>query len=323
VKTTVRLVAAAAALLCASPVLAQTAYPTHPVRMIVPFAAGGPTDVIARVVAQKLSESLRQQFYVENLPGAGGNTGTATAAKSPPDGYTVLVVSTGFIVNPSLYAKGVPYDPVKNFAPVTLVAASPNVLTVNPNVAANNVQELIALAKASPGKFSFAQPATGSTPHLNGELFKLAFGLDLTMVPFTGAAPAITSTIGGHTPIAFTALPPAMTNIKDGKLRALAVLSVKRSLALPDVPNAAEAGIPGHEGDTLTGIVVPTGTPNEIVDRLNGEIKKLVALPDVKEKLETLGFDPVADTPAEFGERIRSETVKWSKVINDAKIKID
>src|SRR5262245_7690455 len=207
--------AAAAAALATGPCLAQTStYPARAVRMIVPFAAGGPTDVIARVVAQRLSESLGQQFYVENLPGAGGNTGTATAAKSAADGYTLLVVSTGFIVNPNLYAKGVPYDPVKDFAPVTLVAASPNVLTVNPGVPARNVQELIALVKANPGKYSFAQPATGSTPHLNGELFKLAFGLDLTMVPFTGAAPAITSTIGGHTPIAFTALPPAMTNIK-------------------------------------------------------------------------------------------------------------
>jgi tripartite-type tricarboxylate transporter receptor subunit TctC len=318
-----RLVAAAAVLL-AEPCLGQTgAYPTHAVRMVVPFAAGGPTDVIARVVAQKLSESLGQQFYVENLPGAGGNTGTANVAKAPADGYTILVVSTGFIVNPSLYAKGVPYDPVKDFAPVTLVAASPNVLTVNPAVPANSVKDLIALVKASPGKFSFAQPATGSTPHLNGELFKLEFGLDLIMVPFTGAAPAITSTIGGHTPIAFTALPPAMTNIKDGKLRALAVLSTQRVPALPDVPTAAEAGITGHEGDTLTGIVVPAKTPPEVVQRLNAEIKKLVALPDVKEKLETLGFVAVANTPAEFGERIKVETAKWSKVINDAKIKIE
>src|SRR5262245_37052392 len=315
---------AAATLLWAGSCLAQTgAYPTRAVRMMVPFAAGGPTDVIARVVAQKLSESLGQQFYVENLPGAGGNTGTHTAAKSPGDGYTLLVVSTGFIVNPSLYAKGVPYDPVKDFTPVTLVAASPNVLTVNPNVPAKSVKELIDLVKANPGKYSFAQPATGSTPHLNGELFKLAFGLDLTMVPFTGAAPAITSTIGGHTPIAVTALPPAMTNIKDGKLRALAVLSTKRVGALPDVPNAAEAGIPGHEGDTLTGLVAPAGTPKDIVDRLNAEIKKMVATPDVKEKLETLGFVPLADTPAEFGERIKTETIKWSKVINDAKIKIE
>jgi tripartite-type tricarboxylate transporter receptor subunit TctC len=206
---------------------------------------------------------------------------------------------------------------------VTLVAASPNVLTVNPSVPAKSVKELIALVKAHPGTYSFAQPATGSTPHLNGELFKLAFGLDLTMVPFTGAAPAVTSTIGGHTPIAFTALPPAMTNIKDGKLRALAVLSTKRVPALPDVPNAAEAGIAGQEGDTLTGLVAPAGTPKEIVDRLNAEIKKMVAAPDVKEKLETLGFVPVADAPAEFGERIKTETVKWSKVINDAKIKIE
>jgi len=315
---------AAATLLWAGSCLAQTgAYPTRAVRMIVPFAAGGPTDVIARVVAQKLSESLGQQFYVENLPGAGGNTGTATVAKAPADGYTILVVSTGFIVNPSLYAKGVPYDPVKDFAPVTLVAASPNVLTVNPTVPAKTVQDLIALVRASPGKFSFAQPATGSTPHLNGELFKLEFGLDLTMVPFTGAAPAITSTIGGHTPIAFTALPPAMTNIKDGKLRALAVLSTQRVPALPDVPTAAEAGIPGHEGDTLTGIVVPARTPAEVVERLNAEIRKLVGLPDVKEKLEALGFVAVANKPAEFGERIKTESAKWSKVINDAHIKIE
>ncbi len=329
-RTIVRIPVGAAALLLASVCYAQTAptgsvstYPTHPVRMIVPFTAGGPTDVIARVVAAKLSESLGQQFLVENLPGAGGNTGTTRAASSLANGYTVLVVSTGFIVNPSLYAKGVPYDPIKDFAPVTLVAASPNVLTVNPEVPAKTVQELIALVKANPGKYSFAQPATGSTPHLNGELFKLAFGLDLTTVPFNGAAPAITSTIGGHTPIAFTALPPAMSNIKDGKLRALAVLSLKRVQALPDVPTAAEAGIPGHEGDTLTGIVVPAGTPREIIERLNAEIKKLIALPDVKERLEALGFNPVANRPEEFGERIRTETGRWAKVIRDANIRIE
>jgi tripartite-type tricarboxylate transporter receptor subunit TctC len=324
-KAFVRLIAGVAALAFASACLAQPAGPAYPnksVRMVVPFAAGGPTDVIARVVAQKLSESLGQQFYVENMPGAGGNTGTAHVAKAAPDGYTMLVVSTGFIVNPYLYAKGVPYDVAKDFVPLTLVAASPNVLTVNPGVAAKDVKELIALIKANPGKYSFAQPATGSTPHLNGELFKLAFGLDLTMVPFTGAAPAVTSTIGGHTPIAFTALPPAMTNIKDGKLRALAVLSAGRVPALPDTPTAAEAGIPGHEGDTLTGIVLPAGTPKEIADKLNGEIKKLIALTDVAEKLRALGFAPVANTPAEFGARIQSEGVKWSKVIRDAKIQI-
>src|SRR3989442_3653087 len=200
-----------------SPTTSMRAYPTQPVRLIVPYAAGGPTDVIARVVAKKLSENLGQQFYVENLPGAGGNTGIGKAAKMPADGRTLVVVSTGFIVNPSLYAKGVPYDPVKDFAPVTLVAASPNVLTVNPEVPARTVQELIALVKANPGKYSFAQPATGSTPHLNGALLKLEFGLDLAMVPFNGAAPAITSTIGGPPPVALPPAPPARPTHKERK----------------------------------------------------------------------------------------------------------
>jgi len=314
--------AIAALLLIADVCLAQT-YPARPVRMIVPFAAGGPTDVIGRIVAQKLGESLGQQFYVENLPGAGGNTGTARAAKSAPDGHTVLVVSTGFIINPSLYAKGVPYDPVKDFAPVMLVAASPNVLTVHPGLPAKSVQELIALVKANPGKYGFAQPATGSTPHLNGELLKLAFGLDLATVPFNGAAPAITSTMGGHTLIAFTALPPALSSIKNGKLRALALLSAKRAQSLPEVPTAAEAGIPGHEGDTLTGMVVPAGTPKPVIERLNAETRKLLAAPDVKEKLEALGFNPVGSTPQEFAARIDTETAKWARVIRDAKISIE
>ncbi|HTS39739.1 MAG TPA: tripartite tricarboxylate transporter substrate binding protein [Xanthobacteraceae bacterium] len=290
--------------------------------MLVPFAAAGPTDVIARLVAQKLSESLGQQFYVENVPGAGGNTGTAMAAKSPADGYTILVVSTGFVINPSLYAK-VPYDAVKDFAPVTLVAASPNVLTVNPSVPAKTVKELIEVIKANPGKYSFAQPATGSTPHLAGELFKLTYKLDMVMVPFPGAGPAITSTIGGHTPIAFTALPPAISNIQDGKLRGLAVLAAKRVAALPNVPTMAEAGISNQESDTLTGIVVPAGTPNEIVALLQREIAKAVATPDVKEKLLQQGFDPIANTPAEFGARIKSEMAKWAKVVHEAKLKIE
>jgi len=308
------------ALVCAGSAAAQT-YPNKPIRMIVTFAAGGPTDVIARIIAQKASETFGHQVVVENIPGAGGNIGLANALRAPADGYTLVAVSTGFIVNPSLYSK-VPYA-IKDFAPISLVAASPNVITVHPSVPAKTVQELIALAKANPGKYSYGQPGAGSTPHLAGELFKLKFGLDITMVPFGSAAPAITSTIGGHTPIAFTALPPAMTNIKDGKLRALAVLSTQRVTALPDVPTAAEAGIPGHEGDTLTGIVVPARTPAEVVERLNAEIKKLVGLPDVKEKLEALGFVAVANTPAEFGERIRTESAKWSKVINDAHIKIE
>jgi tripartite-type tricarboxylate transporter receptor subunit TctC len=321
---TMRIIAGVAVLLLAGLGLAQAqgTYPNRNVRVIVPFGAGGPTDVIARVVAQKLAESLGQQFYVENLPGAGGNTGTATAAKAPGDGYTLLVVSTGFMVNPSLYAK-VPYDPVKDFAPLTLVAESPNVLFVHPSVPARSVKELIDLVKANPGKYSYAQPSTGSTPHLSGELFKLTYDLDLVMVPFTSAALAVSSTLAGHTPVAFTALPPAIANIKEGKLRGLAVLSEKRVTALPDVPTFAEAGVRDQEAYTLTGIVVPAGTPKEIVDRLNREIVKIGALPDVKARLDTLGFNPVLNTPDEFGARIKVEMAKWGKVVRDAKLRIE
>jgi tripartite-type tricarboxylate transporter receptor subunit TctC len=314
-----------AALLCAvigsGQSSAQT-YPARPVRLIVPFGAGGPTDVIARLVAQKLSERWGQQVYTENLPGAGGNTGVATVARAPADGYTILVVSTGFMVNPSMYAK-VPYDPIKDFAPITLVAASPNVVSVHPSFPAKTLKELVELVKAHPGKYSFAQPSTGSTPHLAGELFKQQYRLDLVTVPFNSAALAINSTIGGHTPIAFTALPPAMANIKDGKLRGLAVLSVRRAPALPDVPTNAEAGIPDLESDTLTGIVAPAGTPKDVIDRWRDDIAKAVATAEVKERLETLGFAPVANTPDEFGARIRSEIAKWSKVVHDANIRAD
>jgi tripartite-type tricarboxylate transporter receptor subunit TctC len=295
-------------------------YPAKPVRLIVPFAAGGPTDVIARIVAQKLSESFGQQVVTENIPGAGGNTGVAMVARAPADGYTILVVSTGFMVNPSMYAK-IPYDPVKDFSPVTLVAASPNVVSVHPNFPAKTLKELVDLVKGSPGKYSFAQPSTGSTPHLAGELFKQKYGLDLVTVPFNSAALAINSTIGGHTPIAFTALPPAMSNVKDGKLRGLAVLARERSPALPEVPTNAEAGIADLESDTLTGIVAPAGTPKEVIERWRGDIVKMVAAPEVRQRLQALGFVPVANTPDEFGARIKSEIAKWGKVVRDANIK--
>lgn len=301
--------------------LAET-YPAHPVRLIVPFAAAGPTDVIARIVAQKLSDAWGQQVYIENLPGAGGNTGIANAAKSKPDGYTILVVSTGFIVNPSMYAK-VPYDPLKDFSPITLVAASPNVISAHPSFPAKTLKELIELVKAHPGTYSFAQPATGSTPHLAGELLKQKYGLDLVTVPFNGAGLAVNSTIGGHTPIAFTALPPAMSNIKEGKLHGIAVLSTRRSPSLPDVPTNVEAGVPDLESDTLTGIVAPAGTPNEIIERWHRNIVQMVAIPDVKERLESLGFVPVANTPQEFDQRLKTEMEKWGKVVRDANIRAD
>jgi tripartite-type tricarboxylate transporter receptor subunit TctC len=310
-----------AALAAPLPASADT-YPARPVRLIVPFAAAGPTDVIARIVAQKLSDAWGQQVYTENIPGAGGNTGIAMAAKAPPDGYTILVVSTGFIVNPSMYAK-LPYDPIRDFSPITLVAASPNVISANPAVPARTLKELIDLVKANPGKYSFAQPATGSTPHLAGEQLKQKYGLDLVTVPFNGAALAINSTIGGHTPIAFTALPPAMSNIKDGKLNGIAVLATRRSPSLPDVPTNSEAGVPDLESDTLTGIVAPAGTPKDVIERWHGAIVAMVAMPDVRQRLETLGFAPVANAPEEFGQRLKTEMAKWGKVVQEANIRAD
>lgn len=294
-------------------------YPNRSVRLVVGFTAGGPSDVIARIVAQKVSEAWGQQVYVENLPGAGSNTASAQVAKAAPDGYTVMVVSTGFIVNASLYAK-IPYDPVKDFVPVTLVAVSPNVLVVNPSVPAKSVKELIDVIRANPGKYSFAGPGIGSTPHLSGELFKLKFNLDMVHVPFGGAAQAIQSTLAGHTPIAFTALPPALPQIQSGALRGLAILAEKRVAALPNMETMAEAGVPDQEADTLTGIVMPAGTPREIVDKWQREVAKMVKSPDVAEKLAGLGFIPVANTPDEFAKRIDVELKKWAKVIHDAKI---
>jgi tripartite-type tricarboxylate transporter receptor subunit TctC len=317
-----RMLAALVALvLTAAPSLAQN-YPNKSVRVVVGFAAGGPTDVVARIVAQKLSDTLGQQFYVENIGGAGGNTASGQVARAPADGYTVMVISTGFVVNPSLYAR-VPYDPIKDFAPVTLVAASPNVVVVNPSVPAKTIPELVQLIRDNPGKYSFAGPGVGSTPHLSGELFRLHFNLDLVHVPFTGAGPAIQATLGGHTPIAFTAMPPAIAAVKDGKLRALGVAAEKRVAALPDLPTFAEQGVKDQEADTLTGIVVPAGTPKEIVDLLQREVAKIVAQPDVKEKLAALGFVPIANTPDEFGARIRLEIEKWGKVVRDAKLRIE
>ena len=304
-----------------APTRVATHYPEHSVRMVVGFTAGGPTDVIARIIAERLSRSTGQQFYVDNRPGAGGNIASAEVAKAAPDGYTIIVVSTGFMVNMSLYAH-VPYDAVKDFAPITMVAYSPNVVLVNPSVPANNVRELIELIKANPNKYSFAGPGIGSTPHLSGELFKQKFGLDMVHVPFPGAAQAISSAIAGHTPIAFTALPPALANIQEGKLRALALLAVKRSREIPNVPTMQETGYPDQEADTLTGVLAPAGTPNEIVDLLHREIVKAVADPGVRDRLFKLGFEPVANKPEEFGARIKSEIAKWGKVIHDANLRI-
>ena len=317
-----RVLLAAMVLLSGIPASSAQHYPNRPVRVVVGFPAGGPTDAIARIVAQKLSDKLGQQFFVENIGGAGGNTAAGQVGRATPDGYTIMAISTGFVVNPSLYAR-VPYDPIKDFAPVTLVAVSPNVVVVNPSVPAKTLPELIKLIKENPGKYSFAGPGVGSTPHLGGELFRLAYNLDLVHVPFTGAGPAVQATVGGHTPIAFTALPSSLSAIQAGQLRVLGVAATERAAGLPDVPTFAEQGIKDQEADTLTGIVAPAGTPKEIVDLLYREIAAAVAEPDVKERLTVLGFKAVANKPDEFGARIKLEIEKWGKVVRDAKLRIE
>ena len=270
-------------------------------------------------MAQKLSESLKQQFYIENHAGAGGNIGMAQVARSAPDGYTILVASSSFVVNPSLYAKN-PYDAFKDFAPMTLAAAAPNILVVHPSVEAKTVKELIALVQANPGKYSIANPGLGTTPQLAAELFKLTYKLDAASVPFGGGEPAVQSVVGAQTPIGLMAVPPTAPQVTGGNLRGLAVTSTKRSAALPNVPTMVEAGVQGQESETMQGVLVPAGTPADIVDLLNREIVKALQLPDVKAKCAELGFDIVADKPAEFAVYIKKDVDKWGKVIHDAKI---
>jgi tripartite-type tricarboxylate transporter receptor subunit TctC len=322
INTAARVAALCAGLLTAGACWAADTYPDHKVRMIVPFAAGGPTDVVGRMVAERLSEVLGQQVYVEDMPGAGGNLGVETAKRAAPDGYTILAVSTGFIINPSMYTK-IGYDPIKDFAPISLVAASPNVVSVNPSLPVKNLKELIALLKANPGKYSYGHPSTGSTPHLAAEAMKQIYGLDLVTVPFNGAPPAINSTLGDHTQIAFTALPPALGTLQNGSLRGIAILAKERVAALPGLPTNIEQGAPGLESDTLTGIVAPAGTPAAIIDKWHAAIVTMAADPEIRKKLDTLGFIPVADTPAEFTDRIRSEAARWDKVIKAAGIQMD
>ena len=292
-------------------------------RIVVPYPAGGPTDVMARLVGQKLSEALGHQFYVENLAGASGTIGTAAVANAPADGRTILFGTPDFLLQPIVKAKA-PYDAVKNFAPVILVASAAEVIAVNPSVPAKNLQELVALLKANPGKYQYATPGVGSPPHLEGEwIYKITYGLDVVHVPFQGAAPAVTSTIAGHTSIIHMTTPALTPHVKDGNLRAIAVTSSKRSSALPDVPTLAESGLPGIEAEFIMLVVAPAATPKHVIELLNGQIVKILKLPDVKERLATLGFDPVGSTPDELAAKIHSETDKWSKVVRQTNIKID
>ncbi len=296
---------------------AVAGYPSRPVKVVIPFAPGGVVDIMGRLLSQKLSEGLGKNFYVENVGGAGGNIGVAKAAGSPADGYTLLMTSSSFVVNPVLHKK-IPYDPYKDFAPVTIAAAAPNIVVVNPNDSAKTLSELIAEIRNNPGKYSFASSGTGTTPHLSGELFRLSFKLDMVHVPFTGAGPSLEATVGGHTPIAFSALPSAVPLVKGGSLRPLAVTSAERVKALPDVPTMAEAGTPGQEAETLLFVLFPAGTPKEIVQLVHDTISKIVQMPDIEKRFNTLGFRPISMTPEQVSSRIKSEIALWAKVIHDA-----
>jgi tripartite-type tricarboxylate transporter receptor subunit TctC len=312
----------AAALPAAARVAKAQSYPARPVRVIVPFAPGGPTDVFARLMAQKLSEQAGAQFYVENIGGAGGNVGAGRAAHAAPDGYTMLVNGANFVVNPALYHQ-VPYDPIKDFDPVTLAVTAAVVLTVHPSLPARTVKELVDLVKANPGRYNYASPGTGTPPHLVGELFRLSLGLDLVHVPFNGGGLAIGSAVAGHTPISFGSMAPAVPLVKDGKLHALAVSTKTRSHALPDTPTMAEAGYPEIAGESWFAVVVPAGTPKDIVALLQREIVKVMALPDMKERLATLGYEVVGSTPEECAGQFKTEMARWGKVIQAAGIKAE
>jgi tripartite-type tricarboxylate transporter receptor subunit TctC len=297
------------------------AYPSRSVRVIVPVGAGGANDTSTRLIAQKLSESLKQQFYVENIVGAGGNIGMGQAMKAAPDGYTMLSVAPSFVINPTLNPK-TPFDPLRDFAPVTLMCATPTVIVAHESLGVGTVKELIALAKANPGKFSYSSAGTGTPAHLAGELFKAAYGVDLIHVPFTGGGPAMNSTVGGHTPVSFPALSTAAPSILGSKVRGLAVMSPKRSPKLPKVPTMAESGLGDQRADVFVGILLPAGAPRPVVDLLNREIVKALGLADVKQRLATLGFDPIGNSPDEFAAWIKTEVAKWAKVMRDANIKM-
>ena len=317
-----RLVVLLFASLLASAAFAQP-YPNKPIKIIVPFAPGGATDLIARAVGQKLTESMGQPVIVENRTGASGMLGADLVAKAAPDGYTLLMASTAEIaINPSLYEK-MAYDPVKDLAPVTLAGITPLILVVNPNTPAKSVQELVAQAKSKPGSVSFASAGNGSVQHLSGELLKTITKADMTHVPYKGAAPALVDVLGGQVTMFFSGMPPAMPHVKSGKLKPIAVTTPKRSPAAPDVPTMAEAGIQGFDISNWFGVFAPAGTPEDVLNKLNAEIVKALALPDVKERLASQGAETVGNTRAQFAAFVAAETAKYAKLIKESGAKAD
>ena len=311
-------IAAVLVLGCAGGVRAAD-YPDHSVRVVVPFPPGGATDIAGRIVVQKLTERLHQPFFIENISGAGGNIGMATAARAPNDGYTILLASSSIVVNPNLY-RAMPFDAEKDFIPVTKVGASPNSWEVNADFPAKTMKELIDLVTANPGKYSVASPGNGTTPSLAIEMLKQAFGLNFITVPFAGGSPMAQSLLGGFTPISCNALATTASFIQSGKIRALAVTSKQRLETLPDVPTLGELGIKDEESETMAGVFVPAGTPQPIVDLLQKEIAAIVRMPDVKKRLLDVATIPDGDSSADFAAYVKSEIAKWKRVIEAGKI---
>jgi tripartite-type tricarboxylate transporter receptor subunit TctC len=289
-------------------------YPTKPAKVVVPYPPGGPTDIVARVVSQKLSEQMGQQFIVENRPGAGGNIGAEAVAKSPADGYTLLVATTAHAINPSLF-KNLGYNLTKDFAPVSLLTSGPLVIVANPSVPAKNVKELIAMGKAKPGSLNYASSGNGQSTHLSAELFATMAGIKMNHIPYKGSAPALTDVMGGQASLMFDTMLSAMPHVKNGKLKAIAVTSAARSPAAPDVPTVAESGLPGYEAIAWNGLLVPAGTPGDVVAKLNAELKKALDAPDVKDRFSAQGFGAAWNTREAFAKFIQSELDKWAKVV--------
>ena len=313
---------AVAAALTAFGAVAQE-YPSRPIRFIVPFPPGGGNDTMARTIGNKLAAVLGQQFVVDNRAGAGGVIGAETAAHAAPDGYTLFLggVASHSIV-PNLQPK-LGYDPVRDFAPISLIASAPLILVVHPSVAAKSVKELVQLAKARPGQLNFASNGTGGSSHLAAELYKMMTGTDMVHVPYKGLSPALTDLLSGQVQLMFSSTVAILPQVRAGRLRPLAMTSAKRSAAMPDVPTVAESGVPGYETASWYGVLAPAGTAKTIIDRLNREIVKAVQLPDVRERLTSEGAEPAGGSPAEFGAHIKRELARWSQVIKQAKIKAD
>jgi len=302
--------------------LAQDAWPSRPIRLILPFPPGGGTDILGRLIAERLTANLGQPVVAENRGGAGGNVGAEAAAKSAPDGYTIVLVAPSLAISPSLYST-LGYDPVKDFAPVSLVATVPNVMITNPSVPAKTLAEFIRLAKSKPGEMNFGSGGSGTSNHLAGELFNIVAGVKLVHIPYKGVNLAMNDVLSGRVQLVFIGIPAAAPHIKAGKLRALALVAPQRSSVLPDVPTVAEAGLPRFEVTTWYGILAPAGTPRPVVERLNGELGKIMHSSELKERLEALATDPMTSTPEQFADLIRREIAKWREVVREAGVKAD